>query len=163
MKNIFFIIIFHFKNVNTFNICECVCWGTTNIWCDSKVNNFILHYKFLFLSFLSFPDKRILLLEYGGPLCSFSLSKNSVQFSLVTQSCPTLCDPMNHSTPGLPVHHQLPELTPRISQGLFTFWCRVSRGSIEECKACWILGLEGVQRHFHDIHWSKQSWRSNDL
>ena len=31
----------------------------------------------------------------------------SVQFSSVTQSCPTLCDPMNHSTPGLPVHHQL--------------------------------------------------------
>ena len=31
-----------------------------------------------------------------------------VQFSSVTQSCPTLCDPMNHSTPGLPVHHQLP-------------------------------------------------------
>ena len=31
--------------------------------------------------------------------------------SSVTQSCPTLCDPMNHSTPGLPVHHQLPELT----------------------------------------------------
>ena len=31
------------------------------------------------------------------------------QFSSVTQSCPTLCDPMNHSTPGLPVHHQLPE------------------------------------------------------
>ena len=30
------------------------------------------------------------------------------QFSSVTQSCPTLCDPMNHSTPGLPVHHQLP-------------------------------------------------------
>ena len=35
----------------------------------------------------------------------------SVQFSSVAQSCPTLCDPMNHSTPGLPVHHQLPELT----------------------------------------------------
>ena len=30
----------------------------------------------------------------------------SVQFSSVAQSCPTLCDPMNHSTPGLPVHHQ---------------------------------------------------------
>ena len=29
-------------------------------------------------------------------------------FSSVAQSCPTLCDPMNHSTPGLPVHHQLP-------------------------------------------------------
>ena len=32
----------------------------------------------------------------------------SVQFSSVTQSCPTLCDPMNHSTPGLPVNHHLP-------------------------------------------------------
>ena len=34
-----------------------------------------------------------------------------VQFSSVTQSCPTLCHPMNRSTPGLPVHHQLPEFT----------------------------------------------------
>ena len=33
------------------------------------------------------------------------------QFSSVIQSCPTLCDPMNRSTPGLPVHHQLPEFT----------------------------------------------------
>ena len=33
------------------------------------------------------------------------------QFSSVTQSCPTLCDPMNHSMPGLPVRHQLPEFT----------------------------------------------------
>ena len=32
-----------------------------------------------------------------------------VQFSSVGQSYPTLCDPMNHSTSGLPVHHQLPE------------------------------------------------------
>ena len=36
---------------------------------------------------------------------------HSVQFSSVTPSCPTLCNPMNHSTPGLPVHHQLLELT----------------------------------------------------
>ena len=35
----------------------------------------------------------------------------SVQFTSVAQSCPTLCDPMNRSTPGLPVHHQLPEFT----------------------------------------------------
>ena len=35
----------------------------------------------------------------------------SVQFSSVAQSCPTLCDPMNRRTPGLPVHHQLPEFT----------------------------------------------------
>ena len=36
---------------------------------------------------------------------------SSVQFSSVTQSYPTLCDPMNRSTPGLPVHHHLPEFT----------------------------------------------------
>ena len=37
--------------------------------------------------------------------------RGSVQFSSGTQSCPTLCDLMNCSTPGLPVHHQLPEFT----------------------------------------------------
>ena len=36
---------------------------------------------------------------------------SSVQFSSVAQSCSTLWDPMNHSTPGLPVHHHLPEFT----------------------------------------------------
>ena len=34
---------------------------------------------------------------------------SSVQYSSVAQSCPTLCNPVNRSTPGLPVHHQLPE------------------------------------------------------
>ena len=34
-----------------------------------------------------------------------------IQFSSVTQLCPTLCDPINCSMPGLPVHHQLPKLT----------------------------------------------------
>ena len=38
-------------------------------------------------------------------------SNNSYHFSSVAQLCPTLCDPMNRSTPGLPVHHQLPEFT----------------------------------------------------
>ena len=38
-------------------------------------------------------------------------SISSVQFSSVAQSCPTLCDPMNCSTPGLRVHHHLPEFT----------------------------------------------------
>ena len=47
---------------------------------------------------------------------SFNLSLlqiqfSSVQFISVAQSCPTLCDPMNHRTPGLPVHHQLPQFT----------------------------------------------------
>ena len=39
------------------------------------------------------------------------VTKYSLQFSSVAQLCPTLCDPMNCSTPGLPVHHQLPEFT----------------------------------------------------
>ena len=42
---------------------------------------------------------------------TFASFISSVQFSSVTQSCLTLHDPMNHRTPGLPVHHQLPEFT----------------------------------------------------
>ena len=43
------------------------------------------------------------------------------QFSSVTQLCPTLCDAMNHSTPGLPVHHQLPEFTQNSCPS--SHWC----------------------------------------
>ena len=66
-------------------------------------------------------------LSLGGTLChshfscicirfkagKMSLRKQCgfIQFSSVSQSCPILCDPMNRSTPGLPVHHQLPEFT----------------------------------------------------
>ena len=46
-----------------------------------------------------------------GPIYLLPQSQSSVQFSSVTQSCPTLCNPMNCSTPGLPVYHQLPEFT----------------------------------------------------
>ena len=44
-------------------------------------------------------------------MVSDPIETSSVQFSSVAQSYPTLCDPMNCSTPGLPVHHQLPEFT----------------------------------------------------
>ena len=52
-------------------------------------------------------------LHWQGPLRPYRLGKAQcrgpeLQF---TQSCPTLCDPMNGSTPGLPVHHQLSEFT----------------------------------------------------
>ena len=43
--------------------------------------------------------------------CSDGYRAVSDQIRSVAQSCSTLCDPMNHSTPGLPVHHQLPEFT----------------------------------------------------
>ena len=48
---------------------------------------------------------------HSWPLLCCPLILSSVQFSSVAQSCPTLCDPMNCSTPGLPVHHQFPEFT----------------------------------------------------
>ena len=58
-------------------------------------------------------QKCILMLIRPGLLIRYSLFSYilSVQFSSVTQSYPALCDPMDCSTPGLPVHHQLLELT----------------------------------------------------
>ena len=53
----------------------------------------------------------------GSPRCKASFYMTWLplvlpfQFSSVAQSCPTLCDPMNRSTPGFPVYHQLPEFT----------------------------------------------------
>ena len=50
---------------------------------------------------------------FGSGFSNLTISCDSisVQFSSVAQSCPTLCDPMIHSTPGLPVYHQLPQFT----------------------------------------------------
>ena len=49
--------------------------------------------------------------EFCCFLSNLNMNQPSVQFSSVAQLCPTLCDPMNHSTPGLPVHHHLLEFT----------------------------------------------------
>ena len=46
-----------------------------------------------------------------SPFIRTPVRLDSVQFSSVAQSCPTLCDPMNRSIPGLPVHHKLSEFT----------------------------------------------------
>ena len=51
-------------------------------------------------------------------ICYETLLNLIFQFSSVTQSCPTLCGPMDRSTPGLPVHHQLPEFTQTHVQGV---------------------------------------------
>ena len=64
----------------------------------------------------------MLQIYYQGDIVKFNICEKksfsfisifyiSVQFSSVTQSCPTPCDPMNHSTPGLPIHHQVLEFT----------------------------------------------------
>ena len=66
-----------------------------------------------------------------------SLESQSVQFSSVAQSCPTLCDPMNHSTPGLPVHHQLLEFTQtRIHRvSIPGYKCSLYHFQIPQCQA----------------------------
>ena len=74
------------------------------------------------------------------------------QFSSVAQSCPTLCDPMNCTTPDLPVHHQLPEFTQ-------THVHRVGDGGWEDPKGAWPSPTRG------DLHgWRGpccgQSWAS---
>ena len=57
-------------------------------------------------------DSQVLFLTPNRSLkLSVPYTFHMLQFSLVAQSCPTLCDPMSRSTPGLPVHHQLPEFT----------------------------------------------------
>ena len=76
--------------------------------------------KILFTEgFKSLASAEVLLLLKGlpsslwrkkGPLKT-NLVIPHIQFSSVAQSCPTLCDPMNRSTPGISVHHQLPEFT----------------------------------------------------
>ena len=66
-------------------------------------------YKYLF------KTKYILVRVLSNGVIDPVLWFSSVQFSSVAQLCPTLCDPMNHRTPGLPVHHQLPEFTQNIN------------------------------------------------
>ena len=85
-------------------------------WIMEKARQYQRNIYFCFIDYAKAFDcvdhKKLwkILKELGIPdhlTCLFS----SVQFSSVAQSCLTLCDPMNRSSLGLPVHHQLPELT----------------------------------------------------
>ena len=67
----------------------------------------MLHYAFYTKNVMHFPFSQLIFVSE----CKFFFSLSSVQFSSVAQSCQTLCDLMNCSTPGLPVHHHLPEFT----------------------------------------------------
>ena len=61
---------------------------------------------------LKFPTEIVYLSHSSSSSVNFCFTYwEAIQFSSVAQSCLTLWDPMNRSTPGLPVHHQLPEFT----------------------------------------------------
>ena len=85
-------------------------WGETlfSVQCHVKLGVFPMHKPGSFLLPL---DTRFFSPWSLSLKCSVGSTISSVQFSSVTQSCLTLCDPMDCSTPGLPVCHQLPEFT----------------------------------------------------
>ena len=88
-------------------------WVSTHMHAPYIPRTFLSYnWKFVpFDTFFQFPFPHLLPLATTS-LISFSMSLFvSVQFSSVTQSSLTLCDPMNRSTPGLPVHHELPKST----------------------------------------------------
>ena len=71
-----------------------------------------LRIKYQWKIFMPNEKKQSLHIKRNYGVERFFLWKvSSVHFILVAQLCPTLCDPMNCSTPGLPVHYQLPEFT----------------------------------------------------
>ena len=89
--------------------------GRTNIpfsvisYADSHIRNQSVNRFYIFKIYISSQIK-IFVKNFIKSSVTTS-NGSSVQFSSVSQSCPTLCSPMNRSTPGLPVHHQLPEFT----------------------------------------------------
>ena len=80
----------------------------------------VVFFGFLMLGFIELLGSMVLLFFFfikcdrflfinSSNILSPPTQELSVQFSSVAQSCPTLCGPMNRSTPGLPVHYRLPE------------------------------------------------------
>ena len=80
--------------IHEYSLCTITVYGF-----DKCIMSCIRHYRIIQNS--SPPQKYI--------SCASHIQPSSAQFSSASQLCPTLCDPMNHSTPGLPVHHQLLE------------------------------------------------------
>ena len=85
---------------------------TTTIICPINIMAIITNGTTITTSTVGVPLKYHKILKFVSWRWSvFYMVDASLQFSSVTQLCLTLCDPMNSSTPGLPVHHQLPEST----------------------------------------------------
>ena len=89
------------------NVCVCACTHRI-IKTDSYLSYEASRRRVsIFKDFAFFSGERISAFPFAHRISILC----AVQFSSVAQLCPTLCDPMNHSTPGLPVHHHLPEFT----------------------------------------------------
>ena len=83
---------------------DCVVSKSWTRLIDFHFNVYFLNYILLKYSYLQCHGFLMLLMFLKNYFI-----EESVQFSSVAQLCPTLCDSMNPSTPGFPVHHQLPE------------------------------------------------------
>ena len=93
-------------------------------WCHPTISSFVIPFSSHLQSFPASGSFQMNRFFASGGQCTGASASASVlpkntqdwsplfsHFSSVIQSCPTLCDPMNHSMPGLPVYHQSPELT----------------------------------------------------
>ena len=102
--------------IYSWNICPTIKCNLLDLHLPSRISECFqdntfhqsnhFHLKIFINSGLNF-----LLLLYNYIINFLRMNEKKFQFSSVAQSCPTLCNPMNRSTPGLPVHHQLPEST----------------------------------------------------
>ena len=98
-----------FSNESTLHIRWPKYWSVSFSIIPSKEIPGLISFRMDWLDLLVVQGTLKSLLQHHSSKAS--ILQHSVQFSSVTQSCPTLCDPMNCSTPGLPVHHHLLEFT----------------------------------------------------
>ena len=103
---------FHYKDILSLS------WKTIpfhfhfrNYWCEIRSSKWQLEPRVRCLEWSKQPRISSKPMTILHKIYTLKIIHSSVQFSSVTPSCPTLCDPMDCSTPGLPVHHQLPEFT----------------------------------------------------
>ena len=90
--------------------------------------------------------------------CLITIFSVSQSVSSVTQSCPTLCDPMDCSTPGLPVHHQLPEFT----QTHVNWVSDAIQPSQPKLFNMWLINTELINgNNYHHVYiWGMIRWKT---
>ena len=89
-------------------------WSWSKVERTNSVQSFLSFFSFFLMKTIGNDTRNNISSVFsihGGNILFISVGDPSVQFNSVAQSCLTLCDPMNRSMPGLPVHHHLPEFT----------------------------------------------------